>query len=88
MSIFNWGIYGGYGIAFPVGRYVPVLNAWDLVSCSLCRHYRPCASLSVPVCFISETDVAFRWTIARYPSDCPEIIPRDWKKQINRDESK
>lgn len=32
MSIFNWGIYGGYGIAFPVGRYVPELNAWDLVS--------------------------------------------------------
>ncbi|XP_011694814.1 PREDICTED: protein spinster homolog 2 isoform X2 [Wasmannia auropunctata] len=30
MSIFNWGIYGGYGIAFPVGRYVPELNAWDL----------------------------------------------------------
>ncbi|XP_049767133.1 D-xylose transporter [Schistocerca cancellata] len=30
MSIFNWGIYGGYGIAFPVGRYVPKLNAWDL----------------------------------------------------------
>lgn len=32
MSIFNWGIYGGYGIAFPVGRYVPKLNTWDLVS--------------------------------------------------------
>lgn len=32
MSIFNWGIYGGYGIAFPVGRYIPLLNAWDLVS--------------------------------------------------------
>ena len=32
MSIFNWGIYGGYGIAFPVGRYVPRLNTWDLVS--------------------------------------------------------
>ncbi|XP_058799466.1 putative metabolite transport protein HI_1104 [Phymastichus coffea] len=30
MSIFNWGIYGGYGIAFPVGRYVPEINAWDL----------------------------------------------------------
>ncbi|KMQ94409.1 protein spinster 1-like protein [Lasius niger] len=30
MSIFNWGIYGGYGIAFPVGRYVPDLNVWDL----------------------------------------------------------
>ncbi|XP_067015367.1 probable sulfoacetate transporter SauU [Anabrus simplex] len=30
MSIFNWGIYGGYGIAFPVGRYVPQINAWDL----------------------------------------------------------
>jgi MFS family permease len=32
MSIFNWGIYGGYGIAFPVGRYVTELNAYDLVS--------------------------------------------------------
>lgn len=31
MSIFNWGIYGGYGIAFPVGRYIPPLNAWNLV---------------------------------------------------------
>ncbi|KAG5345065.1 SPNS1 protein, partial [Acromyrmex charruanus] len=30
MSIFNWGIYGGYGIAFPVGRYIPGLNAWNL----------------------------------------------------------
>lgn len=26
MSIFNWGIYGGYGLAFPVGRYIPELN--------------------------------------------------------------
>lgn len=30
MSIFNWGIYGGYGIAFPVGRYIPPLNIGDL----------------------------------------------------------
>ncbi|XP_046418082.1 putative metabolite transport protein HI_1104 isoform X1 [Neodiprion virginianus] len=30
MSVFNWGIYGGYGIAFPIGRYVPEMNAWDL----------------------------------------------------------
>lgn len=30
MSIFNWGIYGGYGIAFPVGRYVTKLNFGDL----------------------------------------------------------
>ncbi|CAK1590572.1 unnamed protein product [Parnassius mnemosyne] len=30
LSIFNWGIYGGYGIAFPVGRYIPPLNAWGL----------------------------------------------------------
>ncbi|KAG7205141.1 hypothetical protein KM043_005510 [Ampulex compressa] len=30
MSIFNWGIYGGYGIAFPIGRYVPELNIWNL----------------------------------------------------------
>lgn len=32
MAIFNWGIYGGYGIAFPVGRYVSKLNLWNLVS--------------------------------------------------------
>lgn len=32
MAIFNWGIYGGYGIAFPVGRYVTKLNIWNLVS--------------------------------------------------------
>lgn len=31
MAIFNWGIYGGYGIAFPVGRYVTKSNIWDLV---------------------------------------------------------
>lgn len=31
MSIFNWGIYGGYGIAFPVGRYIPPLNLWNMV---------------------------------------------------------
>lgn len=30
MSIFNWGIYGGYGIAFPVGRYIPKMNLFDL----------------------------------------------------------
>lgn len=30
MSIFNWGIYGGYGIAFPVGRYIPPLNIGGL----------------------------------------------------------
>ena len=31
MSIFNWGIYGGYGIAFPVGKYITEGNYWDLV---------------------------------------------------------
>lgn len=30
MAIFNWGIYGGYGIAFPVGRYITKLNLYDL----------------------------------------------------------
>ncbi|KAF4527156.1 hypothetical protein B566_EDAN007200 [Ephemera danica] len=30
MSIFNWGIYGGYGIAFPVGRYVTAANIANL----------------------------------------------------------
>lgn len=29
MSIFNWGIYGGYGLAFPVGRYIPPLDIWN-----------------------------------------------------------
>lgn len=32
MAIFNWGIYGGYGIAFPVGRYITKMNLFDLVS--------------------------------------------------------
>lgn len=32
MAIFNWGVYGGYGIAFPVGRYITKLNLWGLVS--------------------------------------------------------
>ncbi|XP_075219485.1 hexuronate transporter [Lycorma delicatula] len=30
MSIFNWGIYGGIGLSFPVGRYVTEINAWNL----------------------------------------------------------
>uniref|UniRef100_A0A1B6MGD8 Major facilitator superfamily (MFS) profile domain-containing protein n=2 Tax=Graphocephala atropunctata TaxID=36148 RepID=A0A1B6MGD8_9HEMI len=30
MSIFNWGIYGGIGLSFPVGRYITELNAWML----------------------------------------------------------
>ncbi|CRL01903.1 CLUMA_CG015071, isoform A [Clunio marinus] len=30
MAIFNWGVYGGYGIAFPVGRYLTKLNLWNL----------------------------------------------------------
>lgn len=34
LAIFNWGIYGGYGIAFPVGRYVTRANIWNLVSFS------------------------------------------------------
>lgn len=37
LSVFNWGIYGGYGIAFPVGRYIPQLNAWGL-SWRLCYY--------------------------------------------------
>ncbi|XP_011555320.3 putative metabolite transport protein HI_1104 [Plutella xylostella] len=37
LSIFNWGIYGGYGIAFPVGRYIPELNAFGL-SWRLCYY--------------------------------------------------
>ena len=31
LSIFNWGIYGGYGVSFPVGRYITQLNFWNLV---------------------------------------------------------
>lgn len=34
MSIFNWGIYGGYGIAFPVGRYIPKLDIAGQVTIS------------------------------------------------------
>lgn len=30
MSIFNWGIYAGIGISFPVGRYITEANLWDL----------------------------------------------------------
>lgn len=30
MAIFNWGVYGGYGIAFPVGRYITKLNLWGI----------------------------------------------------------
>uniref|UniRef100_A0A1A9ZLE7 Major facilitator superfamily (MFS) profile domain-containing protein n=1 Tax=Glossina pallidipes TaxID=7398 RepID=A0A1A9ZLE7_GLOPL len=30
MAIFNWGIYGGYGIAFPVGRYITKANFFNL----------------------------------------------------------
>lgn len=30
MAIFNWGVYGGFGIAFPVGRYLTKLNLWNL----------------------------------------------------------
>ncbi|XP_039298652.1 protein spinster homolog 1 [Nilaparvata lugens] len=30
MSLFNWGIYGGIGLSFPVGRYITELNAWGL----------------------------------------------------------
>lgn len=35
MAIFNWGIYGGYGIAFPVGRYITKLDIGGLVSGSV-----------------------------------------------------
>lgn len=34
MAIFNWGIYGGYGIAFPVGRYITKLDIGGLVNCA------------------------------------------------------
>ncbi|KAI8116658.1 Protein spinster like protein 1 [Lucilia cuprina] len=30
MAIFNWGIYGGYGIAFPVGRYITQANFFGM----------------------------------------------------------
>lgn len=32
MSVFNWGIYAGIGIAFPIGRYITEANLWELVS--------------------------------------------------------
>lgn len=31
MSIFNWGIYAGIGLAFPIGRYVTEYNLWNKV---------------------------------------------------------
>lgn len=31
MSIFNWGIYAGIGLAFPIGRYITELNLWGKV---------------------------------------------------------
>ena len=31
MSIFNWGIYAGIGLAFPIGRYITELNIWGQV---------------------------------------------------------
>lgn len=31
MSIFNWGIYAGIGLAFPIGRYITELNLWNQV---------------------------------------------------------
>lgn len=34
MSVFNWGIFGGYGLAFPVGRYVTPMNLFNVVSIS------------------------------------------------------
>ncbi|KAJ8682908.1 hypothetical protein QAD02_018700 [Eretmocerus hayati] len=30
MSIFNWGVYGGYGISFPFGRHIAALDIWGL----------------------------------------------------------
>ncbi|XP_026333155.1 protein spinster homolog 1 [Hyposmocoma kahamanoa] len=48
LSIFNWGIYGGYGIAFPVGRYVPELNAWGL-SWRLCYYAAGVVGLVIAV---------------------------------------
>lgn len=39
MSIFNWGIYGGIGLSFPVGRYISELNIGDLVSLHLKLQY-------------------------------------------------
>ncbi|KAJ8682906.1 hypothetical protein QAD02_018698 [Eretmocerus hayati] len=30
MSVFNWGIFGGQGITYPVGRYISALNFWGL----------------------------------------------------------
>ena len=30
IAIFNWGIYGGSGLSFPVGRGIPKMNIWNL----------------------------------------------------------
>lgn len=32
MAVFNWGIYAGIGLAFPIGRYVTEMNVGGLVS--------------------------------------------------------
>lgn len=37
MAIFNWGIYAGIGLAFPVGRYVTEMNVGGLVSNIFCN---------------------------------------------------
>lgn len=48
MAIFNWGVYGGYGIAFPVGRYLTKLNVWNL-SWRFCYYLVGCLSLVIAV---------------------------------------
>ncbi|CAH0773939.1 unnamed protein product [Bemisia tabaci] len=30
LSLFNWGIYAGIGLSYPVGRYITELDLWDL----------------------------------------------------------
>lgn len=32
MAIYNWGVFGGQGVAYPVGRYITQLNIYELVS--------------------------------------------------------
>lgn len=48
MAIFNWGVYGGYGIAFPVGRYITKLNIWGL-SWRICYYLTGVIALVIAV---------------------------------------
>ena len=75
MSIFNWGIYGGYGIAFPVGRYTPGLDIWGL-------NWRFCYyAAGVIAIIIGVVTMATLWEPER------KAIGEDAKKNKNSDKT-